>query len=334
MSTQFLNNHSITLLKVLTDGQIHTTHKLTSQFNCDNESLLNVIKALAHHGIQIKYISNIGYYCINPIVWLDKYAITKYLKKHLQFFDVQIIDIIDSTNEYLLTNRYSFCNNNTCIPVIVAELQTKGRGRQSKFWYSCLGGGLTFSTIWTFKKNSSFSSGLTLAIGLSVVRVFKSLNLNDILLKWPNDILWNKKKIAGILIECRSNKDGSIAAVIGIGINFRLLPDLIPLINNAVTDLYSICHKLLDRNHFIALVLIELRNILSQYELYGFSFFREEWQQYHAFHGEKVVLKTPYNEQIEGIVDGIEEDGQLRLLTDSGHCLCSVGEISLRPATY
>lgn len=329
MSTFFLNPESINILKILSDGQIHTDETLKLQFNYKKSSIYNVIHAAQQHGIKVNRLKGLGYYCEHPFSWMNKDAITKYLNHYAHLFELQIIDVIDSTNEYLL-GKTALYKNYVQIPVVVAELQTNGRGRRQKPWYSCLGGSLTFSALWTFKPNFQSISGLTLAIGLALIRVFRNITFNDIQFKWPNDILWNNKKIAGILLECRTNLDGSIAAVIGIGINFKLLPDQIVSINSAAADLYDRSRKLLNRNFILALVIIQLRNILIQFEKTGFSAFRREWENSHAYNNQQVVLKMPDNTFIPGIVDGVQDDGSLRLLTESGIQCFSIGELTLR----
>ena len=155
------------------------------------------------------------------------------------------------------------------------------------------------------------------------------MSLKDICLKWPNDILYRNKKFAGILTEC-STHNHTISAIIGIGINFNLSSNLMDLIDYSVTDLFEISGKRYDRNYILALLLVELHAALSVFEVYGFSVFRDEWESYHAFHGQEVTLHFPDESCISGIIDGVQDDGSLVLTTASEQRIIDIGEIRLR----
>jgi BirA family biotin operon repressor/biotin-[acetyl-CoA-carboxylase] ligase len=245
-------------------------------------------------------------------------------------FDLKIFNIIDSTNSFLLNNSRSSPLDNNSVPVIAAEIQTKGRGRIGRAWHSELGCGLTFSLLWCFKKGTTELSGLSLTIGVAIIRVLRSFSINQVKLKWPNDLLHNNCKLCGILVELRGKANGSTQAVIGIGVNFNLSSSLKSIIQQDVTDLYQITGKYHDRNVFLSALLLELCNILSDFQVHGFSYFRDEWISYHAYQDKNVKLNLPNNSSVIGRVDGINADGSLCLLTSAGYHSFSVGDISLR----
>lgn len=237
--------------------------------------------------------------------------------------------MLDSTNSYLIRNKSVYLKHGT-IPVIVSELQTKGRGTSNRNWFSNLGGCLTFSILWQYKHKIQHLPSLGLVVGVSLIRVFRNLALTSVHLKWPNDLLYKNKKFGGILIECNTNEQISTAVIIGIGVNFKLSSNLASLVDYAVTDLYEITGYMLDRNQILALFLIELRHVLNTFENYGFHVFRNEWQSYHIYQGQNIVLRLPNRLNVEGIVDGVQDDGSLTLITSSGRKNFNVGEISLR----
>lgn len=268
----------------------------------------------------------------NSLALLDTEIILKYLGVESNYFSLNIFDSIESTNTFLTDffkgNKVS--NKSNLIHVAVAEEQTKGRGRNGRSWVSGFGEGLTFSINWYFKEYApSQLSSLSLVVGIALIRVLKSLSIEHIYLKWPNDVLFNHHKLAGVLIELRSGMEKGCNAVIGIGINFNLSNTTRTNIAAETTDLFQMTGKLFDRNLVLSVLLIELRKVISDFEKFGFCFFKSEWLSYHAYEGKRVCLKTPKN-QIMGIVDGVDDDGALFLLTDSGREIFNVGDVSLR----
>lgn len=263
-------------------------------------------------------------------ILLNKDKILKSASDSIFVFDLRIINIIDSTNTFLLSNSQKLQLNNDLIIVIAAEIQTQGRGRIGRLWHSELGGGLTFSLLWHFKEDIAKLTGLSLVIGIAIIRVLRASAVNQVNLKWPNDLLYNNCKLGGVLVELRGKVNGAACAVIGIGINFNLSLSIKSIIQQDSIDLFQITGKYYDRNVFLGTLLLELCNILSIFEVHGFSYFREEWISYHAYHGKNVKLILPNNFTVSGKVDGINADGSICLLTTTGRRSYSVGDISMR----
>ena len=320
------------LLRVLSDGKVHTFKALTIQFNCSALYLLKSIRVASRYGIEIDLISGLGVCWSQRFIWINEESIKSYLGKHRELFNVLRFDLLDSSNTYLIENKDSLLKK-TQIPVIIAELQTQGRGTRQRSWFSNLGGCLTFSFLWKFNHGVKHISTLSLVLGVCLVRVLQRLLLTSIYLKWPNDILFHGKKFAGILVECRTINH-SIEAVIGIGINVKLTPNLKDLIDYPVTDLCEITGKNFDRNHILVLLLNEFYDALNIFEINGFHPFRDEWESYHAFHGKPVVLNFSDGTSFEGNVDGIRDDGSLVLTTDSEQKAFGIGEISLKASSW
>lgn len=329
MLTVITDYNILKLLRILSDKNIHTYKALASKLTCTVLCLLKSIHLASKYGIKIDLINGLGVFWKQPIVWINNEAVYLYLNDQKNSFNLSKFDFLDSTNNYLNRNK-SFYIKHVPTPVIVSELQTNGRGTNNRNWFSNLGGSLTFSILWRFKRKIQHIPSLSLVLGISLIRVFKNLSVSDVHIKWPNDILVKKKKFAGILIECGTNVDGSISAIIGIGINFNLSSILASYVDQPVTDLFEISGKHLDRNQILALLLIELRHILLVFETDGFSVFREEWERYHVYQSQSVVLHLPNSSSVEGIVEGVQDDGSLVLITSSGRKRFNIGVISLR----
>lgn len=265
---------------------------------------------------------------------LNKNKIIQFASNPVFSFDLKIFNIKDSTNSFLLNNFQRHQPNNNSIPVVAAEIQTKGRGRIGRPWHSELGSGLTFSLLWCFRKNIAELSGLSLVIGIAIVRILKSYSIDHVNLKWPNDLLYNNFKLGGILVELRGKACSPTYAIIGIGINFNLSTSIKSAIQQDSTDLFQITGKHYDRNLFLSALLLELCNILSSFEIHGFSLFRDEWIRYHAYHGKNVKLVLSNNLSVFGRVESVNADGSISLLTSRGLQSYRTGDISIRLADY
>lgn len=262
---------------------------------------------------------------------LNKNKIIELLPCSSKKFDIKIFNIIDSTNNYLLNKFDKSEYSNEPIVVAASEIQFNGRGRENRKWYGgTLGSSLSFSTLWRFESGVSVLSGLSLVIGIVLVRVLRSFSDSNICLKWPNDILHDNSKLAGILVELRGKIDGPAFAVIGIGINFHLPLLIKSHIQQKATDLLQCTGKVFDRNEILSALLVQLYIVLSDFEKYGFSYFKNEWMSYHAYQGKNVTLLFPDNKSVVGVVDDVNNDGSICLITPNGKQSYITGNISMR----
>ena len=184
--------------------------------------------------------------------------------------------------------------------------------------------------MWRFHQNPTSFAGLSLLVSLSLIRALKRLTQTEFSVKWPNDILFKFQKIAGILIECRTNTRQETTAIIGIGINIKSPINVNFPSRYPYTDLYTAVNRNFDRNELLALILTELHHLLSAFESSSFKSFHAEWQRYHCFQNKMVSLIFPNNTSVEGVVNGITEEGELILDTGSSKLTYAIGEISLR----
>ena len=248
-----------------------------------------------------------------------------------QKFNIEVYKYLDSTNNYLV--KKGSIQNCQTIDVAVAEYQTSGRGRYGRSWLSGPNEGLTFSLSRIFRLDLVTLHGLSLVIGIAIIRVLNSFGIVEVGLKWPNDIVStvSLKKIAGILIDIHQLSSCESRVVIGIGINFNLSSNTKRLIQQSVTDLFSLVDFKLNRNVFLGNLLIELNQILNSFENLGFLAFRDEWIKYHLYEGKEVKLIHGISNNIYGLVDGVGDDGAISLITDGKKNFYHIGEFSLLP---
>jgi len=301
---------------------------MAQRLGVSRASIWNALRALDGAGLVLHKVRGRGYRLPDPPHWLDRESVLAALGSKAALFDLEVVDTVESTNRTLMQRAALDAPHASCI---VADLQTQGRGRRGRAWHGALGGSLTFSLLWRFQQGAGFLSGLSLAVGVALMRALMAYGVQDAALKWPNDVLHNYRKLAGVLIELQGDMHGPTAAVIGVGLNVRLPAAVRDRIDQAAVDLFSIGGaELLGRNQLLAHILAHLADVLQLFEAEGFSALREEWLGYHAYHGKNVRMVLPDGSYEEGCVSGVAEDGSLLLATPAGTRRFATGEISLR----
>lgn len=318
---------SFAILRQLSDGEFHSGADIASLSGVSRSSVWQALKPLNSAGIEVFRVPGRGYRLREPIEWLDHQALSSALSGQASIFNLEILDQVDSTNRKLLQQSALGAPHGSCV---AAEMQTAGRGRRGREWFAGIGGGVTFSLLWRFEQGAGFLSGLSLAVGVALVRALHAADVPGIMLKWPNDVLFQYRKLAGILIEMQGDVSGPCAVVIGIGLNLKLSETVLDCIDQPAVDVYSITRQLPQRNRMMALILTHLADVLSAFAQQGFSGLREEWKSYHAYQGKRVRILMPDGMQLEGVLLDVADDGALLLETPRGQRRFTAGEISLR----
>lgn len=259
---------------------------------------------------------------------LDTATIARELGPRASDFALQVLEECPSTNAQLMDAPPA---DDGRVHVVVAERQTAGRGRRGRQWQSWPGGSLTFSALWRFAPGAPVPAGLSLVAGLAVVRALESLGVAGLQLKWPNDVLVNGDKLAGILVELQPGRGRTPAAVIGIGLNLRLPPGTQIPDQPGVTDLAQHVAKLPSRAELLALLLRELQTLLDTYAAAGFAALRGAWQQRNAFADLPVTISGE-GSSLTGTCIGVDDDGALLVRAADGVQRILSGEVSLRAA--
>ncbi|MFQ6023592.1 MAG: biotin--[acetyl-CoA-carboxylase] ligase [Acidiferrobacterales bacterium] len=239
-----------------------------------------------------------------------------------------IHDEVDSTNLWLrrqVAERHLLSGT-----VCVAEAQTAGRGQHGRSWVDTPGSNIVLSVAWRFRATLANLMGLSLAAGVAVVRALRDYGISNVGLKWPNDVVWQKKKLAGLLVESNAESSGATVAIVGVGINVYLAERESVRIEQPWVDLMHIVDEGVDRNSVIALLIRRLNEMLRTFATSGFEAFRREWERYHVFAGQSVCLRQG-ELTIKARVLGVDSDGALRVIDEEGHVrVFHWGEISVR----
>ena len=234
---------------------------------------------------------------------------------------VEIVDETGSTNADLLARAPSLAG-----PVLlVARSQTAGRGRSGRPWQSAPGASLTFSLAWKFDCALPQLVGLPLAVGVAIADALHACGV-DARLKWPNDVLLDGRKLAGILIETAAARDG-IWAIVGIGINLALPPDLADRIGSPATGLPPLAA---DPDALLAALLDALAEALTGFAATGLAPFTARWNALHAWAGQPVAVLDHGQARQQGIAVGIDDSGRLLIDSADGRVAVLSGDVTLR----
>ena len=326
------------LLRQLSDGAFHSGEDLAAQVGLTRARVSQVLKDAEAAGLALERIKGRGYRLLEAPEFLDlgvaRSALTeRVLDRTIRTpLTLEVVDQIDSTSSELLRRA---SRREIHGVAIAAEWQTAGRGRRGRTWTAVAGGSLTFSLGWRFEQGAGFLAGLSLAVGVAVVRALEAEGFRGIALKWPNDLVYRHLKVGGILIEVNGDALGPSTTVVGVGLNVRLPAAVRKDIPVPVTDLASMLGrggKSVDRNVLFASLVAELAAVLERYSREGFAPFAAEWQHRHAYQGKAVTLLLPDGATVAGKVAGVDASGALVLADGPRRARFLSGEISLRRA--
>jgi BirA family biotin operon repressor/biotin-[acetyl-CoA-carboxylase] ligase len=236
---------------------------------------------------------------------------------------VEVVEETGSTNADLMA-RLATLRTPT---LRLAETQTAGRGRAGRTWYSRPGSSLTFSLAWPFSRPVHALVGLPLAVGVALAEALGMFSV-EARLKWPNDILHEGRKLAGVLIETAGMGESSWA-VIGIGLNMGVSADMAAKIARPVASLPWLSE--LDQDMLLATLLNRLAAALDEFARTGFAGFTQRWNALHAYAGQAVVILDNGKLLHQGTAAGVDATGRFLLDTAAGRLAIIAGDISLRP---
>jgi BirA family biotin operon repressor/biotin-[acetyl-CoA-carboxylase] ligase len=235
---------------------------------------------------------------------------------------VEVVPETGSTNADLLARAAGLAG-----PTLrAAHAQTAGRGRAGRSWLSAPGHALTFSLAWRFAAGPAALAGLPLAVGVALADTLAELGV-PVELKWPNDVLKDGAKLAGILIETQA-APGGIWAVIGVGLNLALPDELEQRIGRPAASAPWLAQ--MDRSVLLARLADALAGALEQFGARGFAAFSARWNRRHAWQGHTVRVVDLGALLHEGVAAGVDELGQLLLDTAHGRVAVAAGDVSLR----
>jgi BirA family biotin operon repressor/biotin-[acetyl-CoA-carboxylase] ligase len=303
-----LSTRTWQLLHLLADGKFHSGVALAAHLNVSRATVFNALQEAEAAGVLVQRGNGRGYRLCEAWTALEVSVVAAELGAAQTKFKLEILRQATSSNALLLQRASA---NAVSGSVLAVELQTAGRGRIGRTWHTGLGNALTFSLLWRFECGLNALSGLSLAVGVAIVRALRAAKIDAAQLKWPNDVVCAEGKIGGVLIEAQGDMMGPCAVVIGIGINCSLPLPLAQRIDQAASALNHLTATPPSRNQLLAMLLRELASVLDEFAAHGLHNLRAEWQDYHAYQNLPISLSLPDGSAVTGTALGITERGEL-----------------------
>lgn len=251
--------------------------------------------------------------------------------------DITLLDAVDSTNEWALSQTKSTRD----LPfACFAEKQTQGRGRRGRSWLSPSNSNIYMSLAWRLDVQHGELGALSIIMGMAVIRALEEIGIKQAKLKWPNDVLVNGKKIAGILIETVKKSDGSLIVIIGTGLNYNWPQDcsgnVIEKPDQPWTDIVSsfntgaIVGHDCGRNYLAGLLLSECMKMCKLYPHNNESLIREYHARYDVCMNENVNVTLDNGMKLHGIAKGVTNTGEIRIQINEEEHVFNSADISLK----
>ena len=314
-------------LRTLADGRFHSGEDMARALGRSRATLSTALKRAPELGLELFSVRGKGYRLAEPIEFIDREAVARALGPAAARIRLELADEVDSTSSRLVERGAAGDPSGTCL---AAEWQNAGRGRRGRSWVSALGGSLTFSLLWRFDRGAGHLGGLSLAVGAAVAQALADCGAERVQVKWPNDVVVDFRKLAGILVETSGESQGPSIAVIGVGVNYRLPERVVDQIDQPVVDVAHCTRDCPSRSALLGRILARLATTLDAFEQRGFESLRDEWRALHAYQGRRVRVVPAREAPFDAQVLDVAPDGALVVGTPSGPLRLSSAEISLR----
>ena len=315
-------------LRLLADGHFHSGAAISRRLARSRATLSQALKHAPDLGVEIFPVPGKGYRLADPIEFLDAQAISARLGSRAERVSLHVLDEVESTSTHLSALAGAGAPSGSCV---VAEWQRAGRGRRGRRWHAGLGASLTFSLLWRFEAGPGSLAGLSLAVAVALARALERSGAAGVGVKWPNDLVCDWRKLAGILVETSGEVAGPTAAVIGIGVNYRLGIALERQIGQPAVDIASICASPPSRNALLADLVAEVIAALEQFERTGFAPFLGPWRERHAYQDRRVLIQSGDGPPREVRIVDVDADGALVVSDGEASVRLNSAEVSLRP---
>ena len=316
------------LLELLADGQFHSGQELGQTLGVSRSAVWKQMKLLETLGVEVYSIRGRGYripggldlLCEKAIVTACQPEVTSVLKR------VVLTQVTPSTNVQAMQDMQQ---GNAAGALYITEYQTAGKGRRGRQWVSPFATNLYFSLVWRFSQGAAALEGLSLVVGLALSRAIKGLGVSTVGLKWPNDLLADGRKLAGILLEMHGDASGDCQVVIGVGVNVAMQVQHSSAIDQPWVALNDLLPQPVSRNVLMATVLNELIPVLAQFSQEGFAAFKAQWEAEHLFQNQAIRLLQGERETL-GVCRGVDPHGALLVEREGSVEPFYAGEVSVR----
>lgn len=323
---------SLPILNLLADGDFHSGEELGRVLGISRAAVWKQIQRLEQEtSLEVSSVRGRGYRLVRPLELLSADIIRAQLRPQSLALLAQLECHLcqDSTNEWAL--RQAQQDQALSGLVVTAECQRAGRGRRGRSWVSPFGRNLYCSVLWRFDEGAAALEGLSLAVGIALANGLDKVGVPGVQLKWPNDLVWQGRKLAGILVEMTGDPAGQVQAVVGFGINVGMgATAAAATIDQPWVDVEEVAGKTISRNRLLGAVLDELLPLLADYQTERFGPWRGQWSARDALCDRRVRVIMG-NTELSGTARGVSAQGALLVDAAGERHTIYGGEISLRP---
>ncbi len=314
------------LLKLLGDQAFHSGTGIARSLSLSRTAVWKHLRHLRDCGIQIDSVRGRGYRLAQPLEMLDEQNIRASLSPAARstIRDIRVLFETTSTSDSLVESLPSGPFQGQ---VLLAEYQSRGRGRRGNDWVSPMASAVCLSLGWHYEVPPANLQYLSLSCGVAMMRLFDHLDIPGVGLKWPNDILAGDRKLGGILVETRGEQAGPADVVIGIGINF-LQTQALDSIDQPATAVAALTGALPSRNLFAAGMINELVAMLQGLPQRPAADILDDWRRHDCARGRPARVSLP-DADCRGSVIGIDDDGLLLMRVDDEIRTFTAGQVSL-----
>jgi len=303
-------------------GNYVSGEEISKEIGISRAAIWKHIKKLRELGYEIDSKTNEGYKLIKSPEKQIEFELERLLETNIIGKKILFFEEVDSTNnkakQIALEEKEG--------TVVISEMQTSGRGRRGRGWYSPKGG-IYVSFLLKPNVSPEKASQLTLVSSLALVETLNSMNYNlNAKIKWPNDVLISGKKISGILTELSADMEKINYIVVGVGTNLNTEKDILP--ENG-TSLKMEMKEEVSIKLFLKSFLEHYDSIYQEYMNGKIDEIIERWKNNSDTLGKKVKI-IGINESFEGLAKDIDENGALILQTDNKEIKVYSGDVSLR----
>lgn len=296
-------------------GTAVSGQQLADEFGISRTAVWKHIKELEEQGYEIVSVKKKGYSLVSQPDTLEPAGLQPLLKTRMIGRKMVYQQTCASTQ--IIAHQLAQ-EGTPAGTVAITEEQTAGRGRMARVWDSAYGKGIWMSIVLRPDVVPQKAPQFTLVAAVAMVRAIEEVTGVKPEIKWPNDILIKGKKCTGILTELQSDADGIQALIIGIGLNVNQeLSDFDVQVQPIATSLKMESGKHVSRQEMVRAILFHLEQYTDLYIEEGFGILKVLWESYSSTIGSKVRARLP-KETLEGIAEGITEDGVLQLRTSDG----------------
>ncbi|TLY05221.1 MAG: biotin--[acetyl-CoA-carboxylase] ligase [Thaumarchaeota archaeon] len=302
--------------------------QLSRSLNLSRAAVWKYIKKLQSLGYKIQTRQNLGYKLLAKPELLLPWEVADGLQTEIFGRKIYYFDTIDSTQSFALRLASKPYENGS---IVIAERQTRGKGRLNRRWISPKGG-IWLSILLKPDFEVSYVSLFPIITSLALAKAIEKVLKLKPRLKWPNDVTLNNKKVAGILIEASIETNKIDYLIIGVGINFRIQPKMVSRLLKNSENFYGITtlvgkNKESDPVELLQKFLYELEQLYRKILSGNLKEIRNEWIKKSSTIGKNVTISTPTG-LVKGKAVSIDENGAL-LLSRKGKIRCLlVGDVS------